>query len=112
MSFCWRIPSIFRRRALYLSRNVLKKFGFDIGLAFQIIDDILDVEGEENKLGKQVNKDNRLGKKNLVSNYGLNFSREEARKLVEKANKDINDVFGKKSIKLQELAEFIISRDS
>ena len=91
--------------------EVLRNFGFDIGLAFQIVDDILDVEGDESKIGKRINRDKDLRKKNLVSNYGLKFSKNEAQKLIENANKNLKENFGKKSEKLQEVAKFIILRD-
>ena len=110
ISFCCEAGGILGGASDYECKT-LKKFGLDIGLAFQIIDDILDVEGEENKIGKKVNKDNNLGKKNLVSNYGLKFSKNEAKKLIHQANKNLGDVFGSKSEKLKNLAEFIIFRD-
>ncbi len=110
LSFCCEAGGILGGASNY-ECNALKDFGLDIGLAFQIIDDILDVEGEEKKIGKKVNKDIDLGKKNLVSNYGLKFSKNEAKKLIDQANKNLECVFGVKSEKLQSLAKFIILRD-
>ncbi|PPR77887.1 MAG: Farnesyl diphosphate synthase [Alphaproteobacteria bacterium MarineAlpha2_Bin1] len=110
ISFCCEAGGILGGASEYECK-VLQEFGLDIGLAFQIIDDILDVEGEENKTGKKVNKDNELGKKNLVSNYGIKYSKNEAKRLINQANKNLNCVFGVKSEKLQRLAEFIIYRD-
>ncbi len=91
--------------------QVLKRFGFNLGLAFQIVDDILDIEGEERNLGKRVQKDKAIGKRNLVSIYGLKAAKAEAQELIEIANRELFESFGKRSLKLQSLANFILSRN-
>jgi geranylgeranyl diphosphate synthase, type II len=53
------------------ARAALERFGAEIGVLFQIVDDILDVTGTEAEMGKQVGADERLGKRTYVSVFGL-----------------------------------------
>lgn len=80
-----------------------------IGIAFQIIDDILDVEGDPKLVGKTLNKDAEQGKITFVSTYGLEKARTIARSLVEEAEQVLN-IFGSKAETLKQLARFIIER--
>ncbi|MGV6849391.1 MAG: polyprenyl synthetase family protein [Marinibacterium sp.] len=89
----------------------LKDYAVALGLAFQIADDILDVEGETAKTGKRVGKDNAAGKATFVSLLGLDGARVRARVLVEAAC-DSLDPYGAQADTLREAARFVISRES
>ena len=59
--------------------DALDRYGSAIGLAFQIVDDLLDVQGEESKLGKRVGKDSDLGKWTYPSFWALTVAAVELR---------------------------------
>lgn len=84
----------------------------NIGIAFQIVDDILDVVGSNEKLGKSTGSDERCGKTTYVTLYGIDEARRLAKMYVEKAKNVLNEEFGSvASTHLCELAQFIIERD-
>jgi farnesyl diphosphate synthase len=87
----------------------LKNYAENIGLAFQIADDILDVESTPEALGKATQKDDAKGKATFVSFLGLEGAKTEAARLVEKAIASV-EVYGAKSENLAEAARFIVSR--
>ena len=66
-------------------RRSLREFGRDVGLAFQVIDDVLDVVGDEAVLGKTVGKDAAAGKATFTAALGVEGARREAAALVERA---------------------------
>lgn len=80
-----------------------------IGIAFQIADDILDVEGNPALVGKTLNKDAAQGKLTFVGLYGLEKSKQMADKLVKEAKESLA-LFGKKAQTLQQLADYIVNR--
>ncbi len=88
----------------------MEKFGEKIGLAFQIVDDILDIEGSAAKLGKSVGKDSKVKKATFPAVYGLEKSREIAEKLTAEAI-DLLEPYGPKADMLRMLADFILTRD-
>ncbi len=88
----------------------LEKFGQLIGLAFQISDDILDVEGSTEKLGKKVGSDVSNNKSTFVTCYGLEKSKEMARAMIEEAKENLH-IYGEKGLLLKELADYMIERD-
>jgi geranylgeranyl diphosphate synthase type II len=87
----------------------LKNYGINIGLAFQIWDDILDEIGDEEKAGKRLHKDKDKNKITYPSLYGLEKSIQIAKDYVEKAKNEIKDL--KNPEFLIKLAEYIISRE-
>jgi len=87
----------------------MRIFGEKIGLAFQIIDDILDIEGDQETLGKSPGKDNQQKKATYPSINGLEESRTKAEKLIENARARL-EKYGEKAIYLDHLAEFLLTR--
>ncbi|MEO0945465.1 MAG: polyprenyl synthetase family protein, partial [Pseudomonadota bacterium] len=88
----------------------LKAYAEALGLAFQIADDILDVEGDEAKTGKRVGKDEDAGKATFVSLMGLDAARAKARALVSEAIEALGG-FDARAEHLRDAARFVISRD-
>lgn len=88
----------------------LEKYGTCIGLAFQITDDLLDLTGDEEKMGKGVRKDANHGKLTYPSLIGVEESRQRAQNLVEEACLSIAPL-GSHGQRLEELALFILERD-
>ena len=91
-------------------RKPLRGYARDVGLAFQITDDILDVEGEEAKTGKRVGKDGAAGKETFVSLLGVDRARQQAAMLVDQATAYLNG-FGPEADLLRALARFAVERD-
>ena len=91
-------------------RSSLRAYARDIGLAFQIADDLLDVEGDEALAGKALRKDEGQGKQTFVTLMGVDKARAQARMLVEQANGHLAP-HGQKAEILRELARFIVERD-
>lgn len=89
----------------------LRRFGEHIGWAFQVVDDILDVEESSAALGKTAGKDQAAHKATYPSLYGLVQSREVASDLAAKALKEL-DCYGERAARLRQLAEFLVARRS
>lgn len=87
----------------------LKSYGDALGLAFQIWDDVLDVEGDAKDMGKAVGKDAGRGKATFVSHLGLDGAKRRAKTLVSQAC-DALSVYGDDAETLREAARFVISR--
>ncbi len=92
-------------------RNSLRAYANNIGLAFQITDDLLDAEGTREKTGKSVNKDKAAGKATFISAMGIDKARAQAQLLAQQAVEHLN-AFGEQASMLKLLAEFVIERDS
>jgi geranylgeranyl diphosphate synthase, type II len=88
----------------------LTEFGQALGLAFQIIDDILDVTQTTEKLGKTAGKDVQATKSTYPAIFGLERSRQEAHRLTSLAMKAL-EPFGAKGARLHQLAEQLLARD-
>jgi farnesyl diphosphate synthase len=89
----------------------LRQYAQALGLAFQIADDILDVEGDAAKAGKRLQKDAQAGKATFVSLLGLEGAKARADQLVDQACSALNS-FGAEAETLQDAARFAISRDN
>jgi farnesyl diphosphate synthase len=91
-------------------RAHLRAYSRDIGLAFQIADDLLDVSGDEAKAGKALRKDEEQGKQTFVTLMGEEKAREQAVALAEQAVVHLAS-HGDEANLLRELARFIVERD-
>ncbi len=89
----------------------LRAYAQALGLAFQIADDILDVEGDADKAGKRLHKDAEAGKATFVSLLGLDGARARAAHLVDEACAAL-DPYGTEAETLRQAARFVIARDS
>jgi len=87
----------------------LDRYGYLFGMVFQIIDDILDIEGDEKSLGKTIGKDEERKKMTYPAVYGLEKSKNKAAEMIEEAN-TILDHYGEKALHLKLLNNFIVSR--
>jgi geranylgeranyl diphosphate synthase, type II len=90
--------------------EALDRYGTSVGLAFQIVDDLLDVQGDETKLGKRVGKDSELGKWTYPRFLGVDGSRRRARQLAEEAVAALGQ-FGPRGDRLKDLALALLERD-
>ncbi len=90
--------------------RAMGEFGTFLGLAFQVIDDILDVTQSSEKLGKSAGKDEKAGKSTYPAVMGLEASRQEALALTAKAKAALSK-FGTKASRLHELADHLLVRD-
>jgi geranylgeranyl diphosphate synthase type II len=91
--------------------QALTAFGYHVGLAFQIIDDILDITQTTEKLGKTAGKDTAAQKATYPSIVGLEKSRQIARELTGRAFSALN-YFGGRAVALEALATFLLQRES
>ncbi|MCA0209430.1 MAG: polyprenyl synthetase family protein [Proteobacteria bacterium] len=91
-------------------RTPLRGYARDIGLAFQIADDIMDVEGDENLAGKALHKDDAAGKATFVTLMGIERAREQATALVEQAIAHLSN-FGEEAALLRAIARYVVERD-
>ena len=91
-------------------RSHLRAYARDIGLAFQIADDLLDVEGDADKAGKALRKDEKQGKQTFVTLMGVDGARAQAKALVEQAIGHLSS-HGSEADLLRALARFIVERD-
>ena len=91
--------------------TALTDFGYNVGLAFQVIDDILDVTQTSEKLGKTAGKDTKARKATYPSIVGLEKSRKIAAQLTDKAFAALRPFKGR-AVELEALAEFLLKRES
>ncbi|MFM5907960.1 MAG: polyprenyl synthetase family protein [Novosphingobium sp.] len=91
-------------------RTHLRGYARDIGLAFQIADDLLDHEGDENAAGKALRKDAQAGKQTFVSLFGPDRARQQAQMLVDQAIAHLGQ-HGQEADLLRALARYVVERD-
>jgi geranylgeranyl diphosphate synthase type II len=90
--------------------QALEEYGREVGLAFQIVDDLLDVEGDEAKLGKRVGKDSGQGKWTYPGVLGVEASRQKARQAVDEALRALEPL-GERAGRLRAMAVDLLERD-
>lgn len=91
-------------------RTGLRGYARDLGLAFQIADDILDAEGDETLAGKRLRKDEARGKETFLTLLGLDRAREQARLLVDQAIAHLKP-YGMEADLLRDIARYTLERD-
>ncbi|WP_297446529.1 polyprenyl synthetase family protein [Desulfurobacterium sp.] len=91
--------------------EVLRNYGQLIGYAFQIIDDVLDVIGDQSKIGKNVGSDVEKGKVTFVTFYGVEGARKKAEEAVNKAVSLLGIFDEEKREPLERIARFVVERE-
>ncbi|WP_246351995.1 polyprenyl synthetase family protein [Sphingobium subterraneum] len=109
IAFCVEAPAIMAHVPLE-ARTGLHGYARDIGLAFQIADDLLDVEGDEALAGKALGKDAAAGKQTFLSLLGVARARHQAQFLVDQAKAHLHD-YGDRAALLRAIADFVVERD-
>jgi geranylgeranyl diphosphate synthase, type II len=91
--------------------KALETYGAKIGLAYQIVDDLLDIEGDPDQLGKTTGKDANVKKATYPSVYGVAESKRRAQELISQARSSIAGL-GEKALMLDIVAEYLLNRKS
>ncbi len=106
--FCCLAPAIIAKKSIKTQKE-MSKVGAELGLLFQIADDLLDIKGNKKNTGKPVKKDKKKGKSTLIKLFGyektLGFALDRKKMIINKLKK-----YGKKSNKLIEVSDFILNR--
>ncbi len=106
--YCSSVPAIIKNSS-EKKINAFEAIGSDIGLLFQIVDDLIDYKGDSKKVGKKTKKDIKLGKATLISLLGYKKTVIYSEKLIIKIQKKIMK-YGKQSKDLKETINYILSR--
>lgn len=91
-------------------RKALLNYAHDLGAAFQVTDDVLDVEGDEHMIGKPANQDSEAGKATFVSAMGKEQAKMRAEMLVHQAIRHLRVFEGSRADMLKELAQYVLQR--
>ena len=108
-SFCCMVPAIIKNKNIDTIK-FFEKIGSEIGLLFQIADDLIDYRGDTKRVGKKTKKDQKRGKANLISLLGYNNTVIYADKLRFKIQEKLKS-YGKKSNSLIKTLEYILNRN-
>ena len=108
-SFCCMVPAIIKNKNVDTIK-FFEKIGSEIGLLFQIVDDLIDYRGNTKRVGKKTKKDQKQGKANLISLLGYNNTVIYADKLRFKIQKELKS-YSQKSNSLSKTLEYILNRN-
>jgi geranylgeranyl diphosphate synthase type II len=87
-----------------------RRFAAELGVLFQIVDDILDVTGTDAALGKPTGSDERMGKRTYVSHFGVDDARDLARECHESARASLREAAPAGATELEQITDFILTR--
>lgn len=110
IAFCCEAGALLAK-ASEAARAALRAYAHDLGLAFQIADDLLDVEGDEGEVGKRTGKDKAAGKATFVTLMGPERARAQSEILADQAVQHL-EIFVEKADPLRALAWFVVNRRS
>ena len=108
-SFCCMVPAIIKNKNVDTIK-FFEKIGSEIGLLFQIVDDLIDYRGNTKRVGKKTKKDQKKGKANLISLLGYHNTVIYADKLRFRIQKELKS-YGQKSNSLNKTLEYILNRN-
>ena len=109
ISFCTESAAILSGKKK--ERSFLKKIGLDIGLLFQVTDDLLDIFGDSQKIGKPTRRDKQKGKATVIRNLGINKTIEFSYRLADGINERLKKRYGTKADSLIDSVNFLLRRD-
>ena len=108
-SFCCAVPAIIKEKSIK-EIKFFESVGSDIGLLFQIADDLIDFKGNSKIVGKKTKKDQKKGKATLISLLGYDASIKYCGNIISNINRNLK-IYGSKSKKLNDTLEFILNRN-
>lgn len=109
ISFCTESAAIMANKNSH--RKFLKRIGLDIGLLFQITDDLLDLYGDKNKTGKPTRRDKQKGKATVIKSLGINKTIEFCYELLDNITDKLENKYGSRAISLIDSVNFLLRRD-
>ncbi len=109
IAFCCEAGAILGR-ASPAHRQSLRNFAHDLGLAFQVTDDLLDATGDEEEIGKDTGKDAEAGKATFVSALGVDNARARAEMLSRQAKAHLHQFDNNRAIMLKHVADYVLER--
>ena len=109
ISFCLESAAILSGKNSH--RKFLKNIGMDLGLLFQITDDLLDIFGDTKKIGKPTRRDNQKGKATIIKNIGVNKTIEFCYKLVDSITDRLKNKYRTRADSLIDSVNFLLRRD-
>lgn len=109
ISFCTESAAIMANKNSH--RKFLKRIGLDIGLLFQITDDLLDLYGDKNKTGKPTRRDKQKGKATVIKSLGINKTIEFCYELLDNITDKLENKYGSSANSLVDSVNFLLRRD-
>ena len=109
ISFCLESAAILSGKNSH--RKFLKNIGMDLGLLFQITDDLLDIFGDAKKIGKPTRRDNKKGKATIIKNIGVNKTIEFCYKLVDSITERLKNKYRTRADSLIDSVNFLLRRE-
>ena len=109
ISFCTESAAIIANKNSH--RKFLKRIGLDIGLLFQITDDLLDLYGDKNKTGKPTRRDKQKGKATVIKSLGVNKTIEFCYELLDNITDKLENKYGSRANSLVDSVNFLLRRD-
>ena len=109
ISFCTESAAIIANKNSH--RKFLKRIGLDIGLLFQITDDLLDLYGDKNRTGKPTRRDKQKGKATIIKSLGIDKTIEFCYELLDEITEKLKNKYGSRADRLIDSVNFLLRRD-